>query len=177
VVGDDEPEQAARIIGVVRDLAPHAQLVVLADHEDAVPELYAAGAGTVVLAPRAAHAALSEAVLRGLQQTPPPRRTVVDVDRVVLFSAAPEEACVHAGVSRPVLPSSAGCLECARTGDDWVHLRLCTSCGHVGCCDSSPNRHAAAHAAQDSHPVMTSAEPGESWGWCYLDQRELPAGT
>jgi CPA2 family monovalent cation:H+ antiporter-2 len=177
VVGDDEPEQAARIIGVVRDLAPLAQLVVLADHEDAVPELYAAGAGTVVLAPRAAHAALSDAVLRGLRQAPPPRRTVVDVDRVVSFTAATEQACVHAGLSQPVLPSSPGCLECSRTGEDWVHLRLCASCGHVGCCDSSPHRHAAAHAEQHSHPVMTSAEPGESWGWCYLDERELPAGT
>jgi CPA2 family monovalent cation:H+ antiporter-2 len=129
----------------------------------------------VVLAPRAAHASLSEAVLRGLRPPSPQRRTVVDVDRVVAFTAATDDACVHAGVARPVLPSSPGCLECSRAGEDWVHLRLCTSCGHVGCCDSSPNRHAASHAAQEDHPVMASVEPGESWGWCYLDQREMPA--
>jgi CPA2 family monovalent cation:H+ antiporter-2 len=177
VVGDDEPEQASRIAGVVAQLAPHAQLVVLAADGASVPELYAAGAGTVVLAPRAAHASLSEAVLRGLRPPPAGRRTVVDVDRVVSFTAATDEACVHAGVARPVLPSSSGCLECSRTGDAWVHLRLCTSCGHVGCCDSSPNRHAASHALQEDHPVMTSVEPGESWGWCYLDQREMSGRT
>ncbi|MCW2616129.1 MAG: kefC, partial [Frankiales bacterium] len=173
VIGDDEPEQAARIAGVVQGLAPQAGLVVLSTDEDAVGELHEAGADTVVLAHRAAWSSLSRAVLRQLQPAPPGRRTVVDVDRVVAFTASDDSACVHASVSRPVLPSSPGCLECSRTGDTWVHLRLCTSCGHVGCCDSSPNRHAAAHAAVDDHPVMASAEPGEDWGWCYLDERTL----
>ena len=171
VIGDDEPEQAARIAGVVRDVAPQARLVVLSRDDDVVPELHEAGAGTVVLAPRTAHAALSSAVLQ-LLRPPPPGRTVVDVHRVVAFRAD-DTACVHASVARPVLPSSAGCQECLRSGDDWVHLRTCVSCGHVGCCDSSPNRHAAAHAGDEDHPVMVSAEPGDTWGWCYLDEQTL----
>ena len=64
-----------------------------------------------------------------------------------------------------------GCEECLRIGDTWVHLRLCRTCGHVGCCDSSPGRHATAHHHGTTHPVMRSFEPGESWRWCYVDQR------
>jgi uncharacterized UBP type Zn finger protein len=56
----------------------------------------------------------------------------------------------------------------------WVHLRLCLSCGHVGCCDSSPGRHATAHARDTKHPVMASFQPGERWAWCYVDEKELP---
>jgi uncharacterized UBP type Zn finger protein len=62
-----------------------------------------------------------------------------------------------------------GCEECLRTGDRWVHLRVCLSCGHVGCCDSSPNKHASKHAASAAHPIVRSVEPGESWCWCYVD--------
>ena len=177
VVGDDEPEQAARIAGVVSQLAPHAQLVVLATDHDAVAELYDSGAGTVVVAPRAAHVALSRAVVGHLTPAPAGPPTVVDVDRVVDFRADPDSACPHASLSHPVLPSSPGCEECLRSGERWVHLRMCTSCGHVGCCDSSPHRHAAAHATAQEHPVMASAEPGEDWGWCYLDQRTLEPST
>jgi len=176
VVGDDEPEQAARIAGVAGQLAPQAQLVVLAADAEAVPELYDSGARTVVVAPRAAHEALARAVLRHLEPAPAGAPTVVDVDRVVDFRAAPDSACPHASLARPVLPSSPGCEECLRTGDGWVHLRLCATCGHVGCCDSSPNRHAAAHAADEEHPVMASVEPGEDWGWCYLDETTLAPG-
>ncbi len=62
-----------------------------------------------------------------------------------------------------------GCEECLRTGDWWVHLRLCLTCGHVGCCDSSPNKHASRHARTTKHPVIASAEPGERWLYCYPD--------
>ncbi len=64
----------------------------------------------------------------------------------------------------------AGCEECLKTGDRWVHLRACLTCGKIGCCDSSPNRHASKHAAQDDHPVMRSVEPGEEWSWCVIDE-------
>ena len=63
-----------------------------------------------------------------------------------------------------------GCEECLRTGGRWVHLRLCLACGQVGCCDSSPGRHASAHAAEPGHPVVRSFESGESWAWCYIDE-------
>jgi CPA1 family monovalent cation:H+ antiporter len=62
-----------------------------------------------------------------------------------------------------------GCEECLRDGTRWVHLRLCLSCGHVGCCDSSTEKHAAAHYAEIGHPVMRSIEPAEAWRWCYVD--------
>ena len=68
------------------------------------------------------------------------------------------------------VPSANGCEDCLRMGGRWVHLRLCTSCGHVGCCDSSPNKHATAHAKEPGHPIVRSFEPGEEWFWCYTDE-------
>ncbi|TMG62220.1 MAG: UBP-type zinc finger domain-containing protein [Chloroflexi bacterium] len=64
----------------------------------------------------------------------------------------------------------AGCEECLASGDRWVHLRLCLECGHVGCCDSSPNRHTTKHFHKTNHPVIASYEPGEAWVWCYVDE-------
>ena len=64
----------------------------------------------------------------------------------------------------------AGCEDCLKIGSTWVHLRMCQTCGHIGCCDSSPNRHASAHARTDEHPIVRSAEPGETWSWCYVDE-------
>jgi len=69
----------------------------------------------------------------------------------------------------PVTPSAHGCEECLAQGDRWVHLRLCMTCGHVGCCDDSPNRHATRHFHATKHPVIKSFEPGEDWAWCYVD--------
>src|SRR5689334_2190151 len=69
------------------------------------------------------------------------------------------------------LPESVACCEdCRRTGDVWLHLRICLVCGHVGCCDDSPNRHATAHAQGTGHPLIRSLEPGEDWSWCYADE-------
>src|SRR5437588_11940038 len=62
------------------------------------------------------------------------------------------------------------CEECSKTGDTWVHLRMCLKCGHVGCCDSSKNKHATKHFHQTKHPLVRSIEPGESWVWCYIDE-------
>ena len=69
------------------------------------------------------------------------------------------------------LPESVeGCEECLKTGDPWLHLRICLECGKVGCCDDSPNKHATAHANESSHPLIHSLEPHEDWSWCYLDE-------
>jgi hypothetical protein len=77
----------------------------------------------------------------------------------------------HLAEVHPVEPHTLrGCEDCLRTGSSWVHLRLCLTCGHVGCCDSSPMRHAAAHAHQAAHPIVRSMEPGEDWRWCYVHQ-------
>jgi hypothetical protein len=71
-----------------------------------------------------------------------------------------------------VTPSAPGCQVCLASGGTWVHLRLCQTCGHVGCCDQSPNRHARAHAKAAGHPVIRSHQPGEDWAWCFVDSVE-----
>ena len=78
--------------------------------------------------------------------------------------------CEHLATIATNEASGDGCVECLQMGGRWVHLRRCTSCGHVGCCDSSPNRHATAHFNSTGHPVMQSFEPGEDWYWCFVDQ-------
>ena len=78
--------------------------------------------------------------------------------------------CGHLDTIAAVLPSAPGCEECLATGGTWVHLRMCQSCGHVGCCDSSPGRHTTAHFRLTGHPVVRSFEPGEDWFWCYVDE-------
>jgi thioredoxin reductase (NADPH) len=75
----------------------------------------------------------------------------------------------------PVTPGSRGCEECLAQGGEWVHLRLCLTCGHVGCCDDSPNHHATRHFHATKHPVIKSFEPGEDWGWCYLHEEMIEA--
>jgi uncharacterized UBP type Zn finger protein len=81
--------------------------------------------------------------------------------------------CTHLDQLRDVTPGTDGCAECLVSGDRWVHLRMCLECGHVGCCDSSKNKHATKHFRKTHHPLMRSAEPGETWGWCYLDEVQL----
>jgi uncharacterized UBP type Zn finger protein len=83
--------------------------------------------------------------------------------------------CTHLDqVEITELPESvAGCEECLKVGDPWLHLRICLTCGKVGCCDDSPNKHATAHAREDGHPLIRSLEPGEEWSWCYVDDLGL----
>ncbi|MBT1071102.1 UBP-type zinc finger domain-containing protein [Pelotalea chapellei] len=79
--------------------------------------------------------------------------------------------CSHLDhVQRPA-PKTNGCEECLKSGDSWVHLRLCETCGHVGCCDSSKNKHASRHFHTTNHPVIKSFQPGENWRYCYLDDQ------
>ena len=81
-----------------------------------------------------------------------------------------QESCSHLDQIQNTTPNTHGCEECLKMGDPWVHLRLCETCGHVGCCDSSKNRHATKHFRKTKHPIMRSLEPGEDWGWCYIDE-------
>ena len=81
--------------------------------------------------------------------------------------------CTHTDQINDVSPNTNGCEECLKTGGRWVHLRLCLTCGHVGCCDASPGKHATKHFRATNHPIMQSIEPGESWGWCYIDEAML----
>lgn len=80
--------------------------------------------------------------------------------------------CSHLNeITKDITPKTPqGCEECLQTGDTWVHLRLCLSCGHVGCCDDSKNKHASKHFHSTKHPIIQSFEPDENWKWCYIDE-------
>jgi CPA1 family monovalent cation:H+ antiporter len=90
-----------------------------------------------------------------------------------------DKPCAHLGSIGDVEPSTPhACEDCLREGTKWVHLRECLICGHMGCCDNSPMRHATAHWHSTEHPIMRSMEPGEEWAWCYADDLFLlPAGA
>jgi hypothetical protein len=81
-------------------------------------------------------------------------------------------SCTHLDTIKVTeLPAAVdGCADCLREGGVWMHLRICLQCGHVGCCDDSPGRHASRHAAGTGHPIIRSLEPGEEWSWCFDDQ-------
>jgi uncharacterized UBP type Zn finger protein len=88
--------------------------------------------------------------------------------------------CEHFEQIRDVVPSAHGCEDCIKAGDTWNELRICLTCGHVGCCDDSDNRHASKHFETTQHPLIKSFDPGETWGWCYLDKRyfdDMPDGA
>jgi uncharacterized UBP type Zn finger protein len=85
-------------------------------------------------------------------------------------------SCEHVKFVVTDVPNSRGCEECLALGDTWVHLRLCRTCGHVGCCDDSKNKHASKHFRATRHPIMSSLEPGEDWSWCYIDEIVLQLG-
>ena len=78
--------------------------------------------------------------------------------------------CTHLGTIQKVTPSARGCEECLKIGQEWFHLRVCRTCGHVGCCDQSPGRHATRHFQATGHAVMESYDPPDPWGWCYVDE-------
>lgn len=87
--------------------------------------------------------------------------------------------CEHGAAIHDVTPSARGCEECLRTGLRWLHLRICRTCGHVGCCDQSPGRHATHHFHATGHPIIEGYDPPEGWGYCYVDNImvELPDQT
>jgi monovalent cation:H+ antiporter-2, CPA2 family len=97
-----------------------------------------------------------------------------DVEKAINLDTSRVSAnCSHLDQARSVFPSARGCEECLRIGDRWVHLRVCLTCGHVGCCDSSKNKHATQHHHATEHPIVKSFEPGEDWAWCYPDRTFL----
>jgi len=102
------------------------------------------------------------------------------VDRIFLIDESEDAAmparCTHLKLVKTDALNTDGCEECLATGDTWVHLRLCRTCGHVGCCDNSKNKHATKHFKKTGHPIITSLEPGEGWSWCYVDEIEMELG-
>lgn len=100
-----------------------------------------------------------------------PRRILDKVKKLIGTGREIEGACTHLDQIQDVTPSAEGCEACLAIGDTWVHLRLCMSCGQVGCCNDSVNQHAWKHFQATGHPVMRSFEPNETWMWCYIDER------
>jgi len=86
------------------------------------------------------------------------------------------DECSHTGQIRKVEPSALGCEECLKVHSRWVHLRLCRICGHVGCCDQSPHRHATKHFHKTGHPIIEGYDPPEGWAWCYVDKVAFDLG-
>ena len=80
------------------------------------------------------------------------------------------KSCTHLSTIVDVTPSALGCEDCLKIGQAWVHLRLCRACGHVGCCDNSPGRHATKHFRATGHPIIEGYDPPEGWGWCFVDE-------
>jgi hypothetical protein len=120
--------------------------------------------------------ALTLAVLVSIALPPrPPRPARAEAQRDGRSrDDAAARQCTHLAQVRATPPRTPdGCEECLASGSRWVHLRLCLTCGHVGCCDSSPEKHATRHYGQARHPLMRSLEPGEDWGWCYVDELTL----
>jgi len=81
--------------------------------------------------------------------------------------------CMHTHQINEVAPNTDGCEECLKSGDEWVNLRLCLVCGHVGCCDDSKNKHATKHFHESGHPIIQTLEEGQNWKWCFIDQTEV----
>ena len=186
VIPDDQADMAHRTLSVVKAARPDLPVVVYTPYSAAVPELEEAGAAAVVSADHAAtKLVVSEvlnragvggerraSVLKSFSANLEPRRAP---DLVKLSEAQrTSKKCAHInGLNSVAAPNNLVCPACVALGDTWVHLRVCMSCGAVGCCDSSKNKHATAHFKQSEHPVVRSLEKGETWAWCYVDKVTL----
>ncbi len=195
VIPDDDAERAARATAVIRAARPDVPIVVGTRFAHVGEELHAAGASVVLAADRAVAERTADAVLgqlgvdagqaqafierldrrldaaEGRTGAAEPGLDAPDAagDRIALSAEQlVSGACSHLDLVEIVdAPDEMVCPACVEAGDRWVHLRICMTCGHVGCCDSSPNRHARHHAADQGHPVIRSIEPGETWAYCY----------
>ena len=182
VIADDTPAMTHRVLSVARGIRPDLRIVARVRSGNDARELEAAGAEHVVPEEETSITALMQRVLGDYQVDV---ASVNDYVREVgamsngstrqAFSlqASGQGKCEHAVGLGAVMPNSDGCEECLKIGSTWVHLRVCMNCGHVGCCDSSKHKHATAHFHESGHPVMRSIEPGEEWGWCYIDKLML----
>lgn len=193
VLADDDPAMVHRVASVVRANHPDLPIVARARLEQEREELEKAGVSRVVSEEEHSARALLEQVLGpfdrldGLEtylnvalrrqavarQTE--RENLPQVARV--FALREEELargrCQHTGWANEVSVSTNVCADCVALGDTWVHLRVCLTCGYVGCCDDSKNKHATQHFKSSGHPLIKSLEPGEDWTWCYVDQKIL----
>lgn len=199
VIADDDPATAHRIVAVARSLSPSARIVVRTRYQTEVAALEGSGSDLVVVDELESVVQVFADVLRTYKTDPAEidryavairhggyaalvaaqaeessamsPRLRKDIDLATTIGLVPANgSCAHVAQLTAVRPNAQGCEECLRSGAAWVHLRLCMACGHVGCCDSSPNKHATKHFHQTAHPIVRSLEPGEDWGWCYQDE-------
>ena len=187
IIADDEPDVVARTAATARVVAPGVPIIARVWGE-ADPDTL--GVDELVTAEEASALAVAVHVLRrfGLANTAiaaevdrikrggwtggviSAKLSSIDRERTIEFRPVDAKGCEHVDGLEPVVPSAAGCEDCLGIGAGWNHLRVCLSCGHVGCCDSSPNRHATAHHHQTRHPLVASGEDDEDWAWCYVDR-------
>jgi phosphoenolpyruvate-protein phosphotransferase len=166
----DNHESILRLLGIILADSAHRRVSLcgeLAGREAMVPRLLEMGFRSLSIAPSLIPT--TKALVRTIR---------LDAATDGSNGSGGNMTCEHVANVKPVPPRTpTGCEECLKAGTSWVHLRLCLTCGHVGCCDDSPGRHATRHAHATSHPVIASYEPGERWAWCYTDQVgvELPA--
>jgi CPA2 family monovalent cation:H+ antiporter-2 len=187
VVADDAPEVVSRTAATARVVAPGVPVIARVFGEDAHRD--ALGVDELITTEEASSLALGVHVLRryGIANAAiaaevdrvkrggwtggviSAKLSAIDQSRTIDFRPRDDRGCTHLATLAPIVPSAPGCEECLRIGARWNHLRVCLACGHVGCCDSSPNRHATVHHRQTGHPLVVSGEDGEDWAWCYVD--------
>lgn len=193
VIADDDAERSHQLASIIKSRDPSLPVLVRVDATEDAHELRSSGVADHVVADEfavtdalishtlgrfALPETLIDAVVEGAVGTAQVTDSAVALDPdSIVHTAMADDGCPHADVVRAVRPSAAGCEECLGRGDRWVHLRLCLTCGHVGCCDSSPGRHARAHFHETDHPIVRSATPGEHWAWCYVDRRTMTTAS
>jgi len=167
VVVDDDEDLTHRAVSVARTVAPDLPIIAFARTVSERQVLQALNTTHILSAHKEVAAGLLDLLTPDAVSRSDLRRHLSDLPSVMLTDEQ-QAQCEHAHATPgPTIPEADVCLECLATGDTWVHLRVCMSCGHVGCCDSSKNRHATRHATTQAHPVIRSAEPGETWAYCY----------
>lgn len=203
VIPDDEPAVAHHIASVARGINPDVDILIRTRYMTEIEELTEAGATEVVSEEFEGIAQLLKetlglfklptdnveemicAVRQGTAQLISQKPSEVgitttmiglegiDTEQVIDLKPDKLNGCTHADQIQSVFPSAPGCETCLREGHPWVHLRICMTCGHVGCCDDSEGKHASNHFKETGHPIMRSLEPGETWGWCFEDEKML----
>jgi CPA2 family monovalent cation:H+ antiporter-2 len=195
VIADDDIETTRRVVSAVRAINPGLRVLARTRFESEIEELHDVGAADVIAEEVEGIVALLTRVLESFgvdaqdirkdQQTlrsdahagsDPSAAFRAAVDASASLIQLSEEQrntkrCSHTGETTAVTPDAQGCSECIALGDRWVHLRICMTCGHVACCDSSKNKHATSHNRTTGHPIIRSFQPGEEWAWCYRDRR------
>lgn len=196
VVADDDLDTTRRVVSAAHALSRGLRVVARTRFETEIEALREAGATEVVAEDQEGVVRLLADVLEAYEVDPETVRQHQEALRRGHQALAPAPApathgtlqpeknimieltdkqrqttrCAHTDQARAVTPSARGCEECLKLGESWVHLRICMTCGHVGCCDSSKNKHARKHFHETSHPIIKSFEPGEDWAWCYEEQ-------